>query len=109
MLSPKTAVSVSLLIFGVLVVAQAWVLGENPGVLRLLGSVAGWLMFSVATGGVIAAVTYIFDITDPAKLKRNFALGTLVMTGLFALWLIVALTSDAPPPFLGPPPPQITP
>jgi hypothetical protein len=100
----RLSLALSALIFGALVVAQAWVLGDNPGALRLLGSVFGWMLFCGLTAGFFTGVAYSFDITDPAELRARFSRYNLIATGLLAAWLAISLASDAPPVFDAPAP-----
>ena len=102
------SLSLSALIFGILVVAQAWVLGENPGSLRLLASVIGWMSFAILSAGFFVGVAYSFDVTEKRALKARFSRYMLIATALLAFGLAVSIASDAPPPFLGAEPEETT-
>jgi uncharacterized membrane-anchored protein len=101
-MQPKLSLALSALVFLTLVLAQAWVTGVNPGFPRLIGAALMWTFLAAIIGGMASGLGYIFDITDPVRLKRQFSKGVLVCTLAVGVWMVILLASDAPPTFDAP-------
>ena len=101
-MQPKLSLALSALIFLMLVMAQAWVTAVNPGLPRLIGAALMWTFLAAIVGGMASGLGYIFDITDPKRLKAQFSKGVLLCTVAVAAWMLILLASDAPPTFDAP-------